>query len=264
MILESVLYLREKHKWKSKRKFGGTKSDMKLIFIRHAEPDYEKDSLTPKGFREAELLAKRVASWDIKDIYCSPLGRAKATAKPSLELLGREAVEKDWLREFPAYLIDPLSGNRRILWDLMPNYWCREETHYDRNAWFESPLMQTGDAKEVWQRVCTGIDELLAEHGYEREKDWYRVREGNTDTLVFFCHLGITCAILAHLLGTSPLVMWHGIFMPPSCVTILQTEEREAGKAYFRSRAIADTAHLLMAGEPISEMGAFEEVSLRK
>ena len=84
MILESVLYLREKHKWKSKRKFGGTKSDMKLIFIRHAEPDYEKDSLTPKGFREAELLAKRVASWGIKDIYCSPLGRAKATAKPGI------------------------------------------------------------------------------------------------------------------------------------------------------------------------------------
>ena len=32
---------------------------MKLIFIRHGEPDYEADSLTEKGWREAELLAKR-------------------------------------------------------------------------------------------------------------------------------------------------------------------------------------------------------------
>ena len=26
---------------------------MRLLFIRHGEPDYEKDSLTEKGFREA-------------------------------------------------------------------------------------------------------------------------------------------------------------------------------------------------------------------
>ena len=31
---------------------------MKLIFIRHGEPDYSIDSLTEKGFREARLLAE--------------------------------------------------------------------------------------------------------------------------------------------------------------------------------------------------------------
>ena len=29
---------------------------MKIIFIRHGEPNYEIDSLTEKGWREAELL----------------------------------------------------------------------------------------------------------------------------------------------------------------------------------------------------------------
>ena len=32
---------------------------MKIIFIRHGEPNYEIDSLTEKGWREAELLSKR-------------------------------------------------------------------------------------------------------------------------------------------------------------------------------------------------------------
>lgn len=32
---------------------------MRLIFIRHAEPDYSIDSLTEKGWREAKLLAER-------------------------------------------------------------------------------------------------------------------------------------------------------------------------------------------------------------
>ena len=30
---------------------------MNIYIIRHAEPDYEHDSLTEKGWREAELLS---------------------------------------------------------------------------------------------------------------------------------------------------------------------------------------------------------------
>ena len=36
---------------------------MRLIFIRHAEPDYSIDSLTEKGWREAKLLAERTKRW---------------------------------------------------------------------------------------------------------------------------------------------------------------------------------------------------------
>ena len=34
---------------------------MRLLFIRHAEPDYSIDSLTEKGWKEAELLSRRLA-----------------------------------------------------------------------------------------------------------------------------------------------------------------------------------------------------------
>ena len=53
---------------------------MKLIFIRHGDPDYERDSLTEKGWKEAALLAKRIAPMQVRDSFCSPLGRAKDTA----------------------------------------------------------------------------------------------------------------------------------------------------------------------------------------
>ena len=33
---------------------------MKLLIIRHADPDYAVDSLTPEGRREAALLADRL------------------------------------------------------------------------------------------------------------------------------------------------------------------------------------------------------------
>lgn len=50
---------------------------MRLIFIRHGDPDYVHDTLTEKGKREAELLAQRVKNWDVSKFYVSPLGRAQ-------------------------------------------------------------------------------------------------------------------------------------------------------------------------------------------
>ena len=53
---------------------------MKILIIRHGEPDYSIDSLTEKGWREAELLSRRLAPLGIRDFYVSPLGRAQDTA----------------------------------------------------------------------------------------------------------------------------------------------------------------------------------------
>ena len=39
---------------------------MKLIIIRHGDPDYSIDSLTPPGWREAEQLADRISKLDVK------------------------------------------------------------------------------------------------------------------------------------------------------------------------------------------------------
>ena len=47
---------------------------MRIIFVRHAEPDYANDTLTEKGWREAALLAERVSGWDVTDFYVSPHG----------------------------------------------------------------------------------------------------------------------------------------------------------------------------------------------
>ena len=33
---------------------------MKILIIRHADPDYVKDSLTQKGWREAQYLSERL------------------------------------------------------------------------------------------------------------------------------------------------------------------------------------------------------------
>ncbi len=61
---------------------------MRLLLIRHGDPDYERDTLTEKGRREADYLAERLSRLDIAAFYTSPLGRAKDTAAPTLARVG--------------------------------------------------------------------------------------------------------------------------------------------------------------------------------
>ncbi len=61
---------------------------MRLLFIRHGDPDYEHDALTDVGKAEADALAKHILDWNIDEVYLSPLGRARATAVPSLKVMG--------------------------------------------------------------------------------------------------------------------------------------------------------------------------------
>ena len=44
---------------------------MKLLLIRHGEPDYSIDSLTEKGWKEAELLSEKLCKMKIDEFYVS-------------------------------------------------------------------------------------------------------------------------------------------------------------------------------------------------
>ena len=75
---------------------------MRMLFIRHGDPDYVHDTLTEKGHREAALLAEYAPKLNVGECYVSPLGRAQDTASYSLKKLGKTARTLGWLREFPA------------------------------------------------------------------------------------------------------------------------------------------------------------------
>ena len=85
---------------------------MKLLIVRHGDPDYSIDSLTETGWKEAELLVPRLSKLDVKAFYVSPMGRAKDTAAPTLKAMGREAEVCPWLREFSASIRKPYEENK--------------------------------------------------------------------------------------------------------------------------------------------------------
>lgn len=230
---------------------------MRLVFIRHGDPDYTRDTLTAKGWREAEALVPRFQEMPMREIYCSPLGRAQDTAAPLLRAVHRRPTIRPWLQEFFYCIADPNTGKPRIPWDFMPDFWTNIPQLYDKDNWAKHPIMQTGPVEEAWHTVCCGLDTLLAENGYIREGGLYRAESSSRDTLVFFCHLGVQFVMLGHLLGIAPPVLWQGFYVAPSSVTTLESEEVIPGRAYFRLRCLGDTQHLSDAGEPVSDAGFF-------
>jgi broad specificity phosphatase PhoE len=221
---------------------------MKILIIRHAEPDYSIDSLTPKGFREADILSERLSKLAIEAFYCSPMGRAMDTARPTLAKMGREAEVLPWLREFAGKVMLPDEQRTGIPWNLKPQYWTKEPALFDQKAWLDHPLMTSGNVREVWQQTITGIDQLLLRYGYRRDGYLYRCSENRDLTIALFCHFALGTAILAYLLGIAAPPLWMGLSMPPSSVTTMITEERFRGEVMVLPPPMAGFAFFRVFG----------------
>jgi len=235
---------------------------MKIVFVRHGDPDYVNDTLTEKGLREAETLRERIENLGGDEFFCSPLGRAQKTCEIAMGNMNEEVITLDWLREFPGEILDPETKRTRIPWDLMPSYWTKNKDLYDKDEWINTPLMQSATTHIKYKEVCEKLDTFLAEHGYVRnsESNTYKAVKPNKDTIVFFCHFGIECVMLSYILGLSPLVLWQSFCALPTSVTTIQSEERQEGIAYFRCRGFGDISHLYKEGELPSESAAFCEI----
>ena len=65
---------------------------MRIIFVRHGHPNYEKDCLTELGHRHAEAAALRLRNEGVERIYSSTCGRAFETAQHLGDLIGLPVV----------------------------------------------------------------------------------------------------------------------------------------------------------------------------
>lgn len=237
---------------------------MRIFIIRHGDPDYSIDNLTEKGKREAELLRCRMEKEGITKIYCSPLGRAQATAKPTADALGLEIVTCDWLREF----VPRLPDFKCAPWNLPPRVWTEDKRVFDVSRWRDIDLWKNSDVIPYYDNVCNEFDKAIAEHGFIRDGMVYRFDESlrdNDDAIAFFCHHGLGTALISHVMGMPLPHTWHTVFLPTSSVTMMLMEmhEPDVNTAILRVISLGDTSHLFYGNEPISSSGLFTEITKR-
>jgi len=178
---------------------------MRIIFVRHGEPDYARDCLTEEGRRQAKAAAKRLREENIEAIYSSPLGRAAETAAALSYELHLPVTTLDFMRELHWGSIgkSPLFANghpweiademARQGWDLTDPGW-RNHVYFSNNI-----VTEEADA------VARETDEWLRGLGYERNGAYYRcLRPDNEQvTVALFSHGGSSAAAMGHILNLT-------------------------------------------------------------
>ena len=172
---------------------------MRMIFVRHGEPDYEHDCLTDRGLRQAEAAAERLKDTGIEEIYASPMGRAQQTAACTAGKLGLPIHTLDYMHEIswggPGL---PDDGHPWILSERMI---CRDNCDLIACDWRKHPYYATNAVVRYYNLIAGNLDRFLAEQGYTRDGVRYYCAAGQEKTIALFSHGGAGGCALAHILN---------------------------------------------------------------
>ena len=229
---------------------------MLLYIVRHGDPIYNPDTLTPKGHLQAKALSKRFLAGGLDKIYSSPMIRAQQTAEPTAEVLGMPIEILDWTSELAAakdFFVEERKsdGKRGWVFGINPTYYMNNESAKYYDNWYEAPFFKDypeKDFKKGFERIQNASDELLAKHGYDRNGSVYNITNPNNDKIAVFCHAGFGSIWLSHLLGIPPHMAWPNIYMPCTSVATFEFVNHENGLTLPSLRQMADLSHLYIEG----------------
>jgi broad specificity phosphatase PhoE len=218
---------------------------MRIYIIRHADPDYTNDTLTPTGHEEARTLAQYLQTLNISEIYASPLGRTQDTAAYTARLLDLPVQTEPWARELESSWIQDLDQSFA---GMAPSKKPVEESLVRAGPGFRlfqpDPCLMQANMEVIRQ----GSDDLLCRQGFVREGDSYRVLRPNRTAVAVFTHMGVGLVWLSHLLNIPLMMAWSGFFLHPASVTTVLMDERLPGFAFPRCTGLGDISHLCKAG----------------
>jgi len=209
---------------------------MILYIVRHGDPDYEHNTITPYGHKEAQALADWFDHVRLDRIYSSPLGRARDTAFYTCQKQNIEPVILPWTEESMDYM-------RPFPHDAACSYRFSTEDGIADFADFYAE-----DRTPTLSRLVSSCDEWLSALGYERHGTHYRITAANDERIALFCHGGFGTALTAHLLGMPAALGFLSMFMTTSSVTTFTFDNHDSGYTRPRMIRFGEITHLLTNG----------------
>jgi len=221
---------------------------VELVLIRHGQPEWVREGLnvidpplTELGHRQAAALAEALSSEHFDEVLVSPIVRARETAAPLLESLGRSEDIDLWLEEIrdPNWHGTPAEHAAEAYEEL------RSRPSLDR--WRGLPGGE--DIREFVQRIRLGAEKFLQERGVvqvESELPVWQIEEpGQRIGLV--AHNGTNSIVICHLLGLPPTPWeWERLVLRHASVSRL--EAIPLGDGYtFSLTALSDVEHIPVA-----------------
>ncbi len=180
---------------------------MLLYYIRHGDPIYDPDSLTPLGHRQAEAIGRRLAIYGLDEIYVSPSTRARLTAQPTCEILKKEPTVLPFVDESLAwadYGVTTASGRYTWGFNDIPTRTLMNapEVRALGDEWYTHPALAGTRFERGVRWMREGVDDFFLSHGYrhDRAAHHYIPEAPNDKRIAIFAHQGAGLAFLSALL----------------------------------------------------------------
>ena len=201
---------------------------MRIIFVRHGHPDYEKDCLTELGHLQAEAAAQRLKDEKIDRVFSSSCGRAAETAQHIADVHNMQVQLCDFMQEIPWGNLEgqpplPHNGNP---WEVCSEMVANGQSITSENWAEEEPFCKNKFVLNV-RRVAKDFDQWLKQFGYEREGRHYRVKNGSDETVVMACHGGSGSAVYTHIFNIPLPFVCKSIAMGLTAITVVKFGEEE-------------------------------------
>ncbi len=228
---------------------------MLFYYIRHGDPTYKPDALTPLGHRQAEAIGRRLSREGVDRIYASTSVRAMETAAPLCEILKKELTTLDFARESKAYgefNVTLPDGVR--MWVFNSPYHRRlmqsDEVYALGYRWYEHP--ELAFLKAGYERVQTEAAAFFASLGYERieESGAFRVVAPVGERVALFAHQGFGMAFLSWLMHIPYPKFCTQFDITHTGMTVIQLKE-EDGLCYPKLLVHSAMEHLYKEDLPM-------------
>ena len=222
---------------------------MRLIFVRHGEPDYEHDCLTENGRVQAESTAVRLHREPIREIFASPMGRTMETASYTARDHGLKIQTLDYMHEIDWGTrrnpgdIEKLKYDGHP-WTLACDMLAEDPEYVGSPEWYKHPYFAENKCTEFHGMISEKIDEFLSGYGLERRNGLYFCKEKCDDTIALFAHGGSGACMISHIFSLPfPFVlsaMPYGV----CSVTVIAFDSEEGKSVVPRFELFNDIGHI--------------------
>lgn len=218
---------------------------MLLFYIRHGDPVYDPDQLTPLGRRQAEAIARRLARYGLDEIYMSSSNRAQETAQPTCELLRMRGTVLDWTNEAYAWKEMTLRDEKgRLTWGFVTkevrDLFTSKEVQRMAGEWYEHPFFQNNTMGTGYLRIKNETRAFLNQLGFawDEEKGQYlnlhyqqrpswTSRETEGKRVALFAHHGFGMAFLSSVLDIPYPYVCEKMNLGHSGLSVILFSERQ-------------------------------------
>lgn len=224
---------------------------MRIIFVRHGEPDYKNDCLTENGRLQAQNTAIRLHNENIAAIYSSPMGRALETASYTAKDHGLEILPLDYMHEIDwgdandgrseqAEAV-PFSGHP---WTLGYMLLTEHPEYVGSDAWDKHHYFKDNRCMEGFEKVSRGIDSFMADKGYVGANSLYKCHRVNNETYAIFAHGGSGAAMFSRMFGLPFPFVLTSLPYGVCSVSVIAFDALEGEYAIPRFELFNDMRHI--------------------